>query len=350
MTAPNMLTEAQVRITQLDGALPNLALARLAAWHRERGDRVHFSRSATPGLFEPAYSKVYGSALFSFTRDKLNRFKANFPEAVVGGTGSGSPITVESIISDIDIRPDLSHWPEFDASIGYTQRGCRLKCKFCVVPTKEGSNRSTSTLAEIWRGEPYPRHIHLLDNDFFGQESWRERIEEARLGKFKLCFSQGINVRLITDEVAEALAKIDFRDTSFNKRRLYTAWDNLKDEGVFFRGVDTLERAGIRPTQLMTYMLIGFDRKETWERIFHRFNRMVERGIDPYPMPYDQSRRDHKKFQRWVVTRASRNIPWESYNSAAKGRLEDRSADDLFALAAERAKGREEAQEARPKP
>ena len=41
----------------------------------------------------------------------------------------------------------------FAASIGFTQRGCRLKCPFCVVPRKEGG---------IWRGEPYPRHLHLL--------------------------------------------------------------------------------------------------------------------------------------------------------------------------------------------
>lgn len=310
-----------VRITQLDGALPNLALARLAAWHSAQGDSVHFTRSVSPGLFEPKYERVYGSVLFSFTGDKLARFRTNFPDAIIGGTGSGNPIVVESITGSNDNAPDLSHWPSFDASIGYTQRGCRLKCKFCVVPQKEGKNRSTATLAEIWRGDPYPKHIHLLDNDFFGQENWRDRLNEARECGFKLCFSQGINVRLVNEEVAEALANIDYRDTSFGKRRLYVAWDNLKDEGVFFRGVDLLEAAGVKPTSLMAYMLIGFDKNETWDRIFYRFDRMVERGIDPYPMPYDQSRRDLKRFQRWVVTRAYRNIPWDQYNPSIKGAL-----------------------------
>lgn len=324
-----------VRVTQLDGALPNLALARLSAWHRSQGDDVHYSRSATPSMFEPPYDRVYGSVLFSFTREKLDRFRRNFPDAIVGGTGSGTGLTVESVIGDDEVEPDLSHWPDFDGSIGYTQRGCRLKCKFCVVPGKEGKNRSVTTLADLWRGEPHPKHIHLLDNDFFGQELWRERIVEAQDGGFKLCFSQGINVRLVTDEVAAALASIDFRDTSFNKRRLYVAWDNLKDEGIFFRGVDLLEAAGIKPTALMAYMLIGFDPKETWERIFFRFNRMVERGIDPYPMPFDQSRRDLKRFQRWVVTRAYRNVPWEQYDSGAKGPIGQQTDEgDLFELGA----------------
>src|SRR5208337_3425878 len=111
-----------------------------------------------------------------------------------------------------------------------TQRGCRLSCKFCVVPGKEGKPRTVATVADIWRGEPHPKHLHLLDNDFFGQDQWRERIAEIRDGGFKVCFNQGINVRAVTDEVAEALATVQYRDMKFKERRLYTAWDNLKDE------------------------------------------------------------------------------------------------------------------------
>jgi len=61
-----------------------------------------------------------------------------------------------------------------------------------------------------------------------------------------VCFSQGINSRLINDEAAEALATIQYRNTKFNERKLYTAWDNIGEERVFFNGVEKLERAGIR--------------------------------------------------------------------------------------------------------
>jgi hypothetical protein len=98
------------------------------------------------------------------------------------------------------------------------------------VPQKEGKNRSTNAIAAIWRGDPHPKKLHLLDNDFFGQPEWRERIAEIRDGGFKVCLSQGINVRLIDDEACEALATIEYRNTKFNERRLYTAWDNLRDE------------------------------------------------------------------------------------------------------------------------
>ena len=132
-------------------------------------------------------------------------------------------------------------------------------------------------------------------------------------GKFKVCLNQGINVRLIDDEAAEALASIEYRNMKFNRRYIYTAWDNLRDENIFFRGVDRLERAGIPGKNIMAYMLIGYDPDETMDRIFHRVSRMTERGIMPYPMVYDNARKDLKAFQRWMVTGLYRAVPWKDY-------------------------------------
>lgn len=305
----------RVRLTQIDGALPNLALMRLASWHREQGDEVVVTRALERDLFEGEFDRVYGSAIFKFSADRIARFRAAWPDAILGGTGTDSTLTVEEVVGGDWNECDYSGWPDFDASIGFTQRGCRLKCKFCVVPKKEGKNRSAATVADIWRGEPWPKRLHLLDNDFFGQpaDEWRARVREMREGGFEVCLSQGINVRLIDEEAAAALATIKYMNTKFNSRQLYTAWDNLKDEEIFFRGVDTLERHGIPPYHLMAYMLIGFDPKETWDRIWHRFNRMVERKIQPYPMVFDKRRTDLVSFQRWVITRLYKTVPWHEY-------------------------------------
>ena len=136
--------------------------------------------------------------------------------------------------------------------------------------------------------------------------------------------SQGINVRLIDDESAAALATIEYRNTKFNERKLYTAWDNIGDEKIFFKGVDTLDRAGIPSKHLMAYMLVGFDPAETWERIWHRFNLMVARGIEPYPMVFDRSRKDLTKFARWVATGLYRAVPFDEYDANMKGSLADK--------------------------
>jgi hypothetical protein len=41
----------RVRLTQLDGALPNLAIMRLASWHKQRGDETFVARRIERDLF-----------------------------------------------------------------------------------------------------------------------------------------------------------------------------------------------------------------------------------------------------------------------------------------------------------
>lgn len=314
-----------VLAVQLDGQLPNLALMKIAHWHLSKGDNVKVTRHLEPQLGDAAPDKVYGSAIFKFSQERLMRFQRQWPQAIVGGTGTPFVNTVEETLGLGEYEfYDYSGYPDFRDSIGFTQRGCRLKCKFCVVPTKEGKNRGLNPISAIWRGGPHPRNLNILDNDFFGQPDWRLRIAEIIEGKFRICLQQGINVRLIDEEAAAALATIQYRNTKFNERKLYTAWDNLKDEGVFFKGVDILERAGIPPKQLRAYMLIGYDKNETWERLWHRFNKMVERGIEPYPMVFDRSRKDLTKFQRWVITGLYRAVPFSEYDASMKGHAADR--------------------------
>jgi hypothetical protein len=187
-----------------------------------------------------------------------------------------------------------------------------------VVRQKERGPQSVNRIYDIWRGEPWPRKLHILDNDFFGVPEWRDRIREMQDGKFRVCLSQGINVRMITEEAAAALASIQYRDTKFKERRLYTAWDNLGDEKRFYAGVALLEAAGIPPSHLRAYMLIGFDSNETWPRIWYRFRRMVDYGIEPYPMVYDRARKDLLCFQRWVIRGLYRTIPWREYKRSTK--------------------------------
>lgn len=321
----------RVRLTQLDGKLPNLALMRLAAWHRARGAEVVFTRTVEREMFEREYDAVYGSAIFTASQPLIERFRQCWPSAIVGGTGSGSAITVEQVVGGTWERCDYRDHPGFQPSLGFTARGCRMKCRFCMVPGAEGRPRSVNTIADLWRGPGHARKLLLLDNDFFGQptDQWQARVAEIRGGDFRVCFSQGINIRLVDDRVAEALASLQYRDDQFRQRRLYTAWDNLGDERVFFRGVERLDKAGVPPRHLMAYMLVGFDPAETWDRIHYRFDRMVAAGIRPYPMVFDPTRRDLKQFQRWAVTGLYRAVPWADYDPS----IRKRNAGSQLALA-----------------
>ena len=304
-----------VRLTHIDGKLPNLALMRLSAYHKARGDKVYFSKSVTRELFEVSYDRVYGSAIFRQSTGRLKLFLDQFPDAVMGGTGAWTWETLEQRIPGIPDEYDYLLYPDFHYSIGFLQRGCRLRCGFCVVPKKEGKPRHNMTVMQLWRGDPFPKKLHILDNDFFGVPEWKDHIRDIRDGGFKVCLNQGINIRLIDEEAADALAQIKYMDDGFKRRRLYTAWDNLKDEKVFFRGVDRLTRAGIPASHLMVYMLVGYAKDETMDRVLYRFNKMADIGIRPYPMVYDRSNKQLCRFQRWAVRGYHRFIPWGQYQT-----------------------------------
>ena len=308
----------KVLLFQIDGKIPNIALMRVAAHYRDLGDSVELRRTGQPErtLWDAvdAPDKVYGSAIFLKSRPTVERLRATYPEAIVGGTGWDISVTLEGIgISTTE--QDYSIYPGYRQSIGFTQRGCRLKCSFCVVPQKEGRVRAERTIYEIWRGDPWPREILLLDNDFFGQPEWKQRIAEIRDGKFKVSFNQGINARCLTEEAAEAIASVDYRDDSMQVKRIYTAWDSRGDEERLFAGLNRLVKYGVKPDHIMVYMLIGYWPDETAEDRDYRRKRLREFGARPYPMPYVRNK-ELVGFQRWVVGAYDKRIPWDDFVDA----------------------------------
>ena len=305
----------KIRLTQIDGKLPNLALMKLSHFYKSQGHEVYFERSVTSGMFEPKYDIIFGSAIFSTSEKKLKLFRSHFPSAIVGGTGSGEKWTVEDFTGDYPDLYDYSIYPDFQHSMGFSQRGCRLRCKFCVVPQKEGKNKSVNSISDIYRGAPYPKNLLLLDNDFFGQPDWVEKSQQIIDGGFKVCFSQGINIRLLHEDGAKMLAKMKYYDDQFKRRRIYTAWDNLRDKEIFFRGIGYLLNAGVKPDDIMVYMLCNYWQKGLTPDVWQRFNEMIEIGLRPYPMVYDieNADREIKRFQTWVIRRAYMKIPFEKY-------------------------------------
>ena len=310
-------------LLHFDGSLPNLALMRIAAHHRALGAYVELRHAmrlpaVQPRLGDPTWDLVYGSLIFEKSRPLADAARRAYPRIMLGGTGCD----VTSNLGDVGIDDgplDYSVYPRFPRSIGFAMRGCRLKCRFCVVPRKEGKARPNGTIASLYRGAPTPREILLLDNDFFGNPEWRSVHRELLDGDFKVSFVQGINARMLNEQTAHAIGELKVRDDGMKRRRIYTAWDSIGDERRLFAGLDALvKHGGFSPDMIMVYMLVGEDERETHAERDYRRARLRAFGCRPYPMPFRRTK-ELVAFQRWVIKRHDLHTTWEQFFGAAGG-------------------------------
>lgn len=297
----------KVGIVQVDGKIPNLALMKIAGYHESKGDSVEWFNGM---LFAMQYEKVYASKLFSFS--VLPQLP---PDAIVGGTGidffNRLPKEIE------DATPSYSLYPDCDYHLGFSMKGCRFNCKFCCVPKKEGKPYTYNNIDEILINPKAKDKLMLLDNDFFGGQNWKANLERIIELKLKVCFVQGLNIRIITPEQAELLAQCNYKNSKFNSKYLTFAWDKFNDERLIEKGIKICNDAGIPSRNMQFFVLIGFD--TTPEQDYYRVMILWEKyGALPFIMPYNKFDKYQKRFARWVNHRAIfKSVKWTEYKQAA---------------------------------
>ena len=289
----------KVAVLDVDSKIPNLALMKISQYHKQHGDEVEHYMPLAHSL----YDKIYASKIFNFSDGSDIQ-----PDMITGGTGIDLKISLPPEIEGID--PDYTLY-NFPHNIGFAQRGCRFNCSFCVVPKKEGKPKSVNTIEKIWT-QRSSKFLILLDNDFFGNPDWEDRIEEIKEYDLRVNFSQGLNIRILSKKQAQALASVKFRNIKDTYRQVTFAWDQINDEKVIKRGFQRVLDAGINPHQIQFYVLIGY--ATTPEEDLHRVMMLKDWECDPYVMPYNKSDPYQRKFARWVNRRAVfHSCSWEDY-------------------------------------
>jgi len=292
----------KIGLYDVDSKIPNLALMKISRYHKSKGDCVEMYAP----LWADSYDKIYASKIFKFSEGSY----LDPGRMEIGGTGWDLKTELPNEIESL--QPDYSVY-EYPHNIGFTMRGCRFACKFCVVPEKEGRPNPNNTISEIWiqRNSDF---VVLLDNDFFGNPLWEERIKEIMDFDLRVSFSQGLNIRIITDKQAGFLAKVKFYNLSGKNRQVHFAWDRFRDGKLIKAGIDRCKSAGIKPYQMAFFVLIGFDttKEEDMERVMFLRNQ----GCDPYVMPYERKDPYQRRFARWVNHKAIfKSVDWSDYNN-----------------------------------
>ena len=296
----------KVLLIQMDGKMPNLALMKLSSLHESENDevaleicdpKIKLKYTKTRMRFP---DKIYISCIFKKNLKKAQEIKKLYSSIDID-TQIGGPALWEPNYLPVEaehLMPDYSLYPEMDYSLGYTQRGCPNNCPFCIVPKIEGSFKEYAPISEF-QNQDFSKLV-LYDNNFLTSKLWREKLDYIESQGLKVCFTQGNDLRQVTEEKAAALADCKSYYLSFKRRTHYFAWDLMEDSDACLRGLQLLLDAGIKPRCLTVYMLVGFN--TTHQEDLYRFTKLKELKINPFVMIYNDRRDDQwlRDFARYV--------------------------------------------------
>jgi hypothetical protein len=290
-------------------SLPNIALMRLSAYHQAMGDSVVLN----PTAFDPP-DVLYVSTLFTWQRKAVEEVAAQFrpySDVLIGGSGWDLSLRLPP---EVDTSPNDYSLFGIDYGIGYSSRGCPRACDFCPVSGMEGRRvYVASTIASLIN--PQSNRLLLLDNNFF-LSNWRPKVAEIRERRLHVSWPQGLDIRVVDDEQAAALADLHRRRQLWNQRftkrgQLHFAWDSPEvPEADILRGIRLLFDVGFGPNDLIFYTLIGYP-GYTVEEELHRITTLHRLGIHPKVMVYrDPGERDTRDRVRMDIQHWNDGHTW----------------------------------------
>lgn len=282
----------RIGLIDVDGHnFPNLALMKLSAYHKSKGDEVE--RWWGWGW----YDRVYMSKVFDQTYTPDMPEPINADEIIKGGTGYGLdnrlPDEVEHMMPDYSIYPETTSATAY----GFLTRGCPRGCQFCIVAEKEGRKAvKVADLSEWWNGQKF---IKLLDPNLLACRDHMDLLRQLQESGAWVDFTQGLDCRMLNAENIDAINGLKLKEIHF-------AWDHMRETNAVLRGLKLYaEKATRRPHgQFATvYVLTNFD--TTMEENLYRIYTLRDLGYDPYVMIYDKPNapREVRLLQRWCNNR-----------------------------------------------
>lgn len=280
----------KIGLIDVDGHnFPNLALMKISAYHKRKGDDVEW---AFPMGY---YDIVYQSKVFDDTYSPDIEWMPQAKKIIKGGTGYGLdnalPDKIEHIYPDYSLYPELTE----NTAYGFLTRGCPRHCSFCIVSEKEGIRSiKVADLSEFWNGQ---RYIKLLDPNMLACREHMDLLQQLIDSGAYVDFTQGLDIRLTNEENITAINHLKLKGIHF-------AWDNPRDN-LESKFEFYTRYAKHKPHGQYGTVYILTNHGTTMQENLYRVYILRDLGFDPYIMIYDKPNalREIRDLQRWCNNR-----------------------------------------------
>jgi len=290
---------------------PPLGLMKLATFHKNRGDQVHFvygcDKSVLPSetLFDSRslWDRVYITTLFTFHFDKIVKTIRFYVDAV-GGTvskvfvgGVMASLVADALYRETNVAPvtGVLHSPAAvgldgnedidllppdyglldphlygirDTFYAYTTRGCVNKCPWCGVHRLEPDYVPYIDIKPIIRSLR-DKHgdkaaLCLMDNNVLASPDLRRIVDDLlELGYGRgqytnttprkqrvIDFNQGLDATHVTEANMKLLSRL-------NIRPMRIAFDRVQEKAQYVKALELANSHGVK--EFSNYMLYNFD-------------------------------------------------------------------------------------------
>jgi hypothetical protein len=250
--------EMKVGLIQVDGKLPNLALMKLATYHKNMGDKLFLMRDNTISKRLVNFDKVYISCIFDSNKKRAIEISKQFKNVEIGGIGMDNKITLPDDIEHL--MPDYDLF-DCDYSLGFTTRGCIRNCFFCKVPKHEGMIKENCDIYEFW--DKRHNEIIIMDNNILAlPEHFKKIAKQISDNNLVVDFNQGLDHRLLTPELCDILLKLK------HKKEIRFSFDNISYMPTVKKAIAMLKEKGLRIWGTRWYVYISeFD---TYDTVYQR--------------------------------------------------------------------------------
>jgi hypothetical protein len=260
----------RIGLIDVDGHnFPNLALMKISAYHKAKGDSVEW---AIPML---KYNIVYQSKVFDFSPDENTCIQCE--QLIKGGTGYDLD---NKLLQEVEsIYPDYSLYGEKKA-YGFLTRGCPRNCPFCIVGRKEGlKSYQVADLRQFWNGQ---KEIVLCDPNILACKNRLELLQQLIESKVWIDINQGLDIRFMTDDVIDKIKQLKLR-------MLHFAWDRDKDNDLILKNLKMFRKAtDLDSRKLRVYVLTNYETDFDYD--LYRVYKLKEMGYDPFVMIFDKDK------------------------------------------------------------
>jgi len=288
----------RISLIDVDSKIPNLALMKISAYHKAKGDTVGFN------LHNP--DKIYTSIIFKKNKGKaLNQSLSEGIQFEWGGSGINNNVLPNEIEY---IKPDYDLYPS-EYSQGFTTRGCNRKCHFCIVHKKEGKFKRWQHPDEFYC-EQF-NQVKLMDNSILWDKMWTQEVLNYFIDKgVDVDMTQGYDLRLIDEDVIDVICRS-------TKGMIRLAFDDTKLESVVIDKIQLFKDYSFDVRhKLQVYCYCHDD--SMYEDTLYRCNVLKNLGTNAFVMfNCDQPRTSRiKNLIRWCNRKAIYwSVPFEKYST-----------------------------------